>query len=144
MVSLGKQNATVTRLKKHTLNHSVPVKKVVVIHAEPRKLLTQHKRYDRILMSNKAKDSNMTTKQKTLTVLIAATILTNPLPNQYIIEGVEWLLFNSVVAAPFTIITLTVYVVFIGGMAYADRERINIPKKSNKSKKSGMKYEVTK
>lgn len=81
---------------------------------------------------------------KVLLIMFGAVLLTNPLANQWIVVWFEQFIFLISPAAPYTMgvfaLSVWTYVVIL----FVKSEKIKLPKKSKKSPKSGMKYELSK
>lgn len=74
------------------------------------------------------------TKEKIGLVLGAAALITNPLTNQYIIDGItRFLVFISRNSGAYvTLITAVYFIGFIFYSLWMSRERTHVPKKSAK------------
>lgn len=83
-------------------------------------------------------------KEKVGLVLITATIITNPLTNQYIIDGItRFLVFISRNSGAYvTLVTAAYFIGFIFYSLWMSRERTNIPQKSAKTLKGGKLIET--
>ena len=83
----------------------------------------------------------MDIKYKVVGAIGAVAIVTNPLTNQYIIQGIEFALIESVIIAPYAAVLFAASVVFLLGGYYATSNKVKTKGSKKKNPKSAMKYE---
>lgn len=81
---------------------------------------------------------------KVLILMFMAVLLTNPLSNQLLVILFEQFIFLISPAAPYTMGVFAASVVFYMGMKYTEMSKVKLPKKSKKTSKDGMKFELSK
>lgn len=69
--------------------------------------------------------------------MFIAVIFTNPITNQYLVQGMETAMYYITFTASYVLVVFLATSIFYGGMEYAKREKLNIPSKKAKTQKAG-------